>query len=304
MLSSCAVCGKSGTVDLHHIEPRRMGGSKSPAINAEGNLLPLCRVCHSTIHVGMWKLTITENDVRITVSATGEQVIHRPRSSSYDSSRIFQFFNLSESTLEEILSLVPQLDDDHLVTLYSYAASFGKRAWILQAAVLFEAQERSVYGDQSLEAVARCFEVGLRHAQKYSLVWRLFFKDETQNVKIDVFSLEEASWYVIAATETDKPHTWLAYAQDRKAQNPQYGVSAFRRDIQMSRWMQGVGDVKDPAGQDELGITAPSWRCPWVELRCLQSGKPVPRSECQDCDFAKEENCETKPTYLEGDDDG
>lgn len=278
-----------------------MGGSKSPHINAEENLLPLCRVCHSNIHDGIWKLEVIANEVEVTVAATGERLTRRPRTSIYDGSTIFQFFNLAESTLEEVLSLVPDLDDDHLVTLYAYAASFGKRSWILQAAVLFEAQERSIYGDQALEAVARRFEVGLRHAQKYSLVWRLFFKDDTQNVKIDVFSLEEPSWYVIAATETDRPHTWLAYAQDRKAQNPQYGISAFRRDIQMSRWMQGAGDVKEAGVHVELPTVTPSWRCPWIELLCVRSGQPVPRSQCQGCDFAQEEYCETKPTYLEAD---
>lgn len=39
----CEVCGKKA-VDIHHIEPRGMGGSKQKD-NIE-NLMALCRACH------------------------------------------------------------------------------------------------------------------------------------------------------------------------------------------------------------------------------------------------------------------
>lgn len=45
----CEVCG-SKSVDLHHIEPKGMGGSKTKD-NIE-NLIALCRDCHNKAHAG------------------------------------------------------------------------------------------------------------------------------------------------------------------------------------------------------------------------------------------------------------
>ena len=85
---------------------------------------------------------------------------------------------------------------------YNYAGSMSKRAWMVPAAILHEAQQRSIHGKRSLEAIARRFEIGLRQAEKYSLVWNTLFagEDHEENVNVDVFSLQEPSWYVVAAT--------------------------------------------------------------------------------------------------------
>src|SRR3972149_3350584 len=87
--------------------------------------------------------------------------------------------------------------------------ALGKRSWLLQAAILYEAQRRSVYGDRSLEAISRKFEISLRQAQKYALVWGLFFtekertgdntdtdhgRDKAKTVNVAAFSLDEPSW--------------------------------------------------------------------------------------------------------------
>ena len=47
----CEVCGKPGLVglmDVHHIEPRGMGGRKNA--NTPDNLIICCRECHSKAH--------------------------------------------------------------------------------------------------------------------------------------------------------------------------------------------------------------------------------------------------------------
>lgn len=62
-------------------------------------------------------------------------------------------------------------------------------------------------------SIARRFEIGLRQAQKYALVWKVFFEQEDageENVNIDAILLDEPSWYVVAATETKEPESWLA----------------------------------------------------------------------------------------------
>jgi len=45
----CLVCGKV-SVDIHHIEPKGMGGSKSK--DRIDNLISLCRQCHLDAHAG------------------------------------------------------------------------------------------------------------------------------------------------------------------------------------------------------------------------------------------------------------
>ena len=44
---SCEVCGAKA-VDIHHIEPKGMGGSKNKDFIA--NLIALCRSCHTRCH--------------------------------------------------------------------------------------------------------------------------------------------------------------------------------------------------------------------------------------------------------------
>ena len=45
----CEVCGQSA-VDIHHIQPRGMGGSKFR--DTPDNLIALCRVCHHEADFG------------------------------------------------------------------------------------------------------------------------------------------------------------------------------------------------------------------------------------------------------------
>lgn len=204
---------------------------------------------------------------------------------------LFQLLNLADDSLSQLHRCLPYLSDDQLVEAFAYASSFGKRSWLLQAAILDEAQQRSTYGERTLEAIARRFEIGIRQAQKYALVWKTFFvKDgEEENVNMDAILLDEPSWYVVAVTETKEPEKWLAFAQDRKAENPRYSVATFRRDIMISRFNNGVADAKE---LHESGVGLPaltrSWRCPWVKLLCVHSGTPMPFSECVDCEFSTE----------------
>ena len=46
----CFVCGKQ-SVDIHHIEPKGMGGRKSA--DRYDNLIPLCRSCHEKAHANI-----------------------------------------------------------------------------------------------------------------------------------------------------------------------------------------------------------------------------------------------------------
>ena len=162
----------------------------------------------------------------------------------------------------------------------------SKKAWLVQAAILYEAQRRSVYGEGMLLGIARQFEIGVRQAEKYALVWRTFFdRDETHepsdrsrnNVNVDAIFLEEPSWYVVAATESPAPHKWLAYAQDRKAENPGYSISDFRSDIH---------SVHPPSNEDLVPAGEANdrrsrwWRCPWVQPFCTRDGRPIPVEEC------------------------
>ena len=140
------------------------------------------------------------------------------------------------------------------------------------------AQQRSTYGERTLEAIARRFEISIRHAHKYSLVWKVFFSrnGEAESVNVDQILLDEPSWYVVAATEIQEPERWLAYAQDRKMEDSRYSVSAFRRDILVARITAGVMDSKEAMEVDSDLPRLDGWKCPWVKLFCVHSGSPTP----------------------------
>ena len=250
--------------------------------------MTLCRSCHSNVHEGRWELISSSDGLRVVDRHTGDQVMRRLMDSQIDVAGLLHLLNLAEDSLIHLFKALPFFSDDELVEAYSYASSFGKRSWMAQASIIYEAQRRSIHGEQTLEAISRRFNIGIRHTQKYALVWKIFFAtndDDDENVNIDVYSLDEPSWYVVAATETKDPQRWLAYAQDRKAEDPRYSVVAFRRDIQLSRLIEGVEAVKALRDFDNDIPQFDTWACPWVKLLCVQSGKPTPFRECQSCEF-------------------
>lgn len=302
MSEFCEICAATSGLDRHHVIPRRLGGSKNPAVHDESNLITLCRSCHRNIHEGRWELLRSSEGVRVLDKESGDQIMRRRSNPDVDVPSLFHLFNLTEDSLSRLLESLPFFSDDQLVEAFGYACSFGKRSWLAQAAILYEAQQRSIYGDHTLEAIARRFEIGLRQAQKYALVWKVFFTQggEEENVNIDAIVLDEPSWYVLAVTETKEPEKWLAYAQDRKLEDGRYSVTAFRRDIQLARLTQGMGDTKEAR---ELGLDLPrpdSWACPWIKLLCVRSGKPIPYRDCPSCEFGASKNCETNPNHTEG----
>ncbi len=278
-----------------------MGGSKDPAVHEESNLITLCRGCHRNLHEARWELIRSEEGIRVLDARTGEETMRRLRNPGVDVSALFQVLNLAEDSLGRLHDALAYLTDDQLVEAYSYARSFGKRSWLVQAAILYEAQMRSTYGEQTLEAIARRFEIGLRQAQKYALVWKVFFarNSERENVNIDAILLDEPSWYVVAVTETKEPEKWLSYAQDRKVEDPRYSVATFRRDILVARFTEGVTEALE-GGETETPLPGlDTWRCPWVKILCTRSGRPTPFRDCCECEFRESDPCSPQPTPVE-----
>lgn len=119
-------------------------------------------------------------------------------------------------------------------------------------------------------------------------MWRVFFQpqESEKNVHIDEILLDEPSWYVVAATETNNPNGWLAYAQDRKQEDVRYSVAAFRRDIQLAKLRQQEARLREVRGQSPLAASASRdrWGCPWVALYCNRSGRPAALESCKGCE--------------------
>ena len=300
MKVSCQICGRNRGLDQHHVAPKRMGGTVNPDVLDEANLMTLCRQCHEKIHEGRWEVVLTPKGVEVLDTVAGQRVMRRLRNTSIDIPKLFHLLNLSEASFISLFEALPFLEDDQLIEAFGYASSFGKRAWLVQAAILYEAQQRSTYGDHTLEAIARRFNMGIRQAQKYALVWGTFFLREHKEeyVNIDAIVLDEPSWYVVAATETDRPEQWLAYAQDRKISDPRYTVAALRREIVLARFMQGVADAKAQR-EDEATLNQSDWRCPWARLSCVKSGNPVLLASCRGCEF--EDFTGSQPSQAMGD---
>lgn len=298
---TCEICGSIRGPDRHHIILKGMGGSRGPAVHDQSNLLTLCRSCHERVHQGVWELHRSEIGIQV-VDQQGQQVMRRRYNAELDVSSLFQLLNEVEDSLARLGKAVPYLADDQLVEAFSYASSFSKRSWLVQAAILYEAQQRSIYGDRSLEAISRRFEISQRQAQKYALVWKVFFAGEEgqENVNVDAILLDQPSWYVVAASETKDPEQWLGYAQDRKVEDPKYSVSAFRSDIQRARGTGLDSESGDFAEARPVELPELETRsCPWIQKFCLYPGKPVPVSQCQACQFENNKKCQTKPNSWE-----
>jgi len=138
-VDACEICGRNRNLDRHHAVPRRMGGSKDPAVHAEENLTTLCRSCHRNIHEGGWELERSPEGIRITDRHTGREIMRRLHGSDFDASSFFQLLNVMDGSLADALTQVPYLDDEQLVEAFRASRSLGKRSWLLQAAILYEA---------------------------------------------------------------------------------------------------------------------------------------------------------------------
>ncbi len=258
-----------------------MGGSKNPEVNADTNLTTLCRKCHQRIHEGGWKLEQSPSLVRVVDRRTGAEIMRRHCDPNFDAPRFLGALTLMETSLAAALDGLVYLNDEQLIEAFQASRSIGKRAWLMQAAILYEAQRRSVYGDQAVEAMARSFGISLNIAEKYARVWREFFveAERLEIFNVEEIFLDEPSWYVVAATESPDPQRWLAYAQDRKAESPRYSISDFRGDIQRAGGaaIRVLEETTDPAPDPAPRIP---WDCPWVKPYCTRSGKPVLAEDC------------------------
>jgi len=296
-MAACEICGAVDRLDQHHVEARRMGGSHASAINDASNLLTLCRRCHQNIHEGHWSIERRFGSLRVLDTASGSQVMRRLKNDEIDAPGLLHLLDHALTSIECLLEALRFLTDEQLIEAFGSARGFGKKAWLVQAAILREAQARSIHGDQALAAVARRFDVSLRQAEKYATVWQTFFAEhegEQKNVNIDEFALQEPSWYVVAASETNAPHAWLAYAQDRKLEDSRYTVAALRRDIRAARLHESVGEARE-ARQLISGSELVRWACPWIRIYCTRTGRPVAVDACDGCEEPKQEKCETKP---------
>jgi hypothetical protein len=270
----CEVCGGIRELDGHHIRPKGMGGSKDSAIEAPENKVTLCRRCHRNIHDRKWILTRNQDSLTIADARTGEFVCRRLHDPGFDAAKLFGSLNLLERGLDRLLDYIPYLSDEQLVELFAYLRGVGRQVWRAQAAVLWEAKQRSVYGEQTVEAIARRFDIAYRTAAEYIQVYETFFNDEEgldESANVRTFQLDQPSWYLVAV-HGDDPHFWLGHAQDRKAQDPRYSISEFREDIRLGK--EAIG----------AGIETPIPSCPWQTTYCekvLQLITSV--SRCRDC---------------------
>ncbi len=273
--ASCEICGTSRNLEVHHIDPRRMGGSRRPEIESPANKAILCRRCHTEITEQRWHLERTDRQLLVTEVPTDAVVARRLFDPSFSSPEYFQELNLLETQINALVQGVPYLTDDQLVDLFNYLRSLDQCTWKAQAAVLWEAKRRSVYGDRAWEAMGRSFGIGWRQAYNLARVWEVFFLGEKGEFcnQLQICALQEVTWYIVAS-ETEAPHFWLAYAEDRKAEDPGYSVSDFREEISIA------GAKKE----DPLFSESDSQRCRWLRVYCTRLRRVVRPGDCPGCD--------------------
>ncbi len=273
----CAICGAHRQLEVHHIEPRRMGGSRSPEIEADANKVVLCRTCHTQITEQRWRLTRTPDELAVTDVATGEILARRRSSATFSPGAYFQHLQSLEEGLGQLLAGIAYLGDDQLVALFSELRGLDQRTWVVQAAICWEAKQRSVYGDRAWEAMGTSFGIGWRHAYNLARVWEAFFLGREGEVctQVQTSALQEVSWYVVAAA-AENPPFWLAYSEDRKAEQPSYTISDFREEIAAAGAAACTGGAGGCAA-DEGGP------CRIVRVYCNRSRRVIPATGCSAC---------------------
>jgi hypothetical protein len=275
-MRACQICGAIRNLDVHHIFSRGMGGSSLPEIENAANKVTICRSCHTEITEHRWNLYRTDAELVVIKVDTGEVVARRLYDATFQASAFFQDLNLLDIQLEAIVQAIPYLTDEQLVELFTYLRGVDKKSWRSQAAVLWEAKRRSVYGDQAWEAMGRTFNVGWRQAYNLARVWDTFFKGDNGEFcnQLQNCALEEVTWYIVAA-EAQSPHFWLAYAEDQKAFDATYSIADFKEDIRLA----GA-----KAEENQCGPRSEGQRCRWLRAFCTKLERVVRPGECPGCD--------------------
>ena len=276
MDDACNICGSIHQLEVHHIVSRGMGGSSRPEIEAPENKILICRSCHTEITEHRWHLTRTSTELTVVSVTTGEILVKRHYDSSFDPSAFFQRVNVLEADLEALLPGIPYLTDEQLVELFQQLRGVDKGTWKAQAAILYEARQRSVYGDRAWEAMGRSFGIGWRQAYNLARVWQIFFTNDSGQFcnQLQNSPLEESTWYVVAS-ETQMPQYWLHFAEDRKASDPGYSIADFKDEIRLA----GAGIEQDPNGSRPDGK-----RCQWLRVYCEKLDQVVRPGQCSGCD--------------------
>ncbi len=253
-----------------------MGGSRRPEIEADANKVILCHSCHAHITEQRWHLERTPDRLTVTDVVTGASVARRHFDPGFQPGAYFEELQALEQRLEQLIWAIPYLADDQLVELFSELRTFGQRAWVAQAAICWEAKQRSVYGDRAWEAMGRSFGIGWRQAYNLARVFETFFLGQENEFcnRLQNSPLQESTWYVLAC-ETREPRFWLAYAEDRKAEDPSYMVADFREEIRAA----GARKESDGYPSEDGG------RCRWLRVYCAKLGRVVSPGRCPGCDL-------------------
>jgi hypothetical protein len=254
-----------------------MGGSKRHEIEADANKIVLCRACHAEVTEQRWRLTRSPEELTVVAVATGELLARRRFHSAFSPSRYFHDVNVLEQGVDDLLRGIPYLTDDQLVELFGELRGLNRRTWVLQAAICSEAKRRFVHGDRAWEAMGRTLGMGWRQAYNLARVWDTFFvrPDGEFCNRLQNSALEESTWYVAASCTSD-PQFWLAYGEDRKAEQPSYTIADFRSEI-------AAAGAALSAGVASGCVAAESGPCRIVRVYCNRSRKVIPTTGCSAC---------------------
>lgn len=276
--SLCEICSASRQLEVHHLVPKRMGGSSRPEIEADANKVILCRSCHAKITEQRWRIERDETELSVRDVASETRVMRRLYDRDFSASTYFDQLNLLEPQLGLLLQGIPYLSDAQLVDLFAFLRSLGQSTWQIQAAVLWEAKHRSVYGDRAWEAMGQSFGIGWRQAYNLARVWETFFLGEENQFcnQLQNWPLQEVTWYIVAS-ETEEPRFWLSYAEDRKAEQPNYSIADFRDEIDLA-------GAKREAPPEPAAPASEGNRCHWLRVYCARLDRVVRPDACPGCD--------------------
>lgn len=204
---------------------------------------------------------------------------------------------ITETAFTALHDLIPQMDDEQIVATYQRAGELGKRAWLVQAHCLWEARRRKdAYHDDDWHEIAAGFGVSRSWGQRLCGAWDAARESVLRSTDSD---LPLAKSFYVVAGETDAPAEWVAWAEDRKAENPAYSVRDLRTDIEQDSHL-----FTEPAERHAVHFSSdtPEWYTPPAIIKAVEDF--FDRIDLDPCSNSKDAPNVPANQHLVADDDG
>ena len=242
----CFLCGYN-RVEMHHVVPKRMGGSKEA--DTPSNLMPLCPKHHRMVTENIIQLRIEDDHVHVIQG--GAIVASRPLKTVMPE-QIGRWTHVLRNSLDTVAQNIEYLPDETLKELYHACSELGKHAFAMQCEVAYTLFTRAIGTYESkVNQVAQI--LGLKSTSIfYRVKARLAFGPMLQNACVP----EATPSHLMVAASTPDPLQSIEVLKKMGDDGP----------VSVAKYKQALQDLKQ---QDSNSVSQPySHKCGLCEKSC------------------------------------